>query len=129
MRRLATALGVLSIGLGLVSGCSEDDDTLPPADEEVKIQTERFFPSEVTILPGRRVRWVNTLPKSADNVRTVTSGAPGSPDGLFDATLQGYDPGEPVGDSFVFIFQEGGEYPYFSTRPGEAPFTGKVIVE
>jgi plastocyanin len=115
--------------IGPVLGCGEEDTTLPPADEEVKIQTDRFFPNEVTILPGRRVRWVNTLPKSADNVRTVTSGVPGSPDSLFDATLQGYDAGEPVGDSFLFVFEEVGEYPYYSTRPGLAPFTGTVIVQ
>jgi plastocyanin len=128
MSRRLLILG-LALAASSIAGCGEEED-LPPADVVVKIEEERFFEKEVSILPGDSVLWVNMLlPRSPANVRTVTAGTPEAPHPeIFDATLQGHGSDERYGEYFLYVFEEAGEYPYFSTRPGAAPFTGKVIV-
>jgi plastocyanin len=95
----------------------------------IEIQTAQFFPREVHSMPGRPVRWVNRLSRSAQNERTVTSGTgPDDPDAgaLFDELVVGFAEGEE--DDFVFRFDEPGEYPYFSRLPSGEEFTGTVTV-
>jgi len=123
--RFALALGVLVLG----TSCG-DDSTKVDADVEVRIERARFFPNEVSISPGAKVRWVNVLPRSAENERTVTSGTKDDPDAgsLFDVTLKGYASGEPEGETFVFEFDEPAVYHYFSRLPTGEEFTGTVTV-
>jgi plastocyanin len=131
MTRTSTAflLGGAGIVLLLAAGCGSD--TAPKADAEVRIQTARFFPDPVEIRPGDTVRWVNTLSRSTENRRTVTSGTgPNDPQAgaAFDDTLQGYPPGSAEGQSVIHEFDDPGTYPYFSRIPQGAEFSGTIVV-
>lgn len=116
-----------SLGSSLATGCG-DDEKLPEAEVEVEVRPTDFFPDSVSIGAGGRVLWVNRQPKGI--VRSVTSGT-GSSDStagmLFDQELDGFDKGEKFGDTFVFQFDDPGEYPYFNRIDGE--FRGIVIVD
>jgi plastocyanin len=71
-----------------------------PGGKEVRIAIENFVfaPSEITIAPGTKVTWVNKdeAPHTATSVdKKFNSG------------------GLDTGDTFTFVFNEKGEYPYF----------------
>ena len=110
------------------------DTNFPKADHEVRIEDGRFFPKDPDIQRGDSVRWVNFLPRSPNDdadVRTVTSGTPQdstSAGALFDAVLKGHEVGEVEGDDFIWIFNDPGEFPYFSRFPEGAELTGTVVV-
>jgi plastocyanin len=77
-----------------------------PAEETVAIQLFQFKPSPVVVKAGAKVTWTNR-----DQIEhTVTSGAPATKDGRFDATLDG------SGATFSTTFSERGTYPYFCNR-------------
>lgn len=121
---------VLVVVSGLAA-CGDEKGTLPLADVEVRIETGRFFPKDLDLRPGNTVRWVNILPRSPENIRTVTSGAPeDSVTGtLFDSgDLQGRESGEVEGDDFIFKFTERGTYPFFSRYPAGNELRGTVLV-
>lgn len=125
MTKLAMALLAVAC-LPLAAGCGNDS---PGADHEIRIETARFFPKDPDLRPGETVRWYNTLPKSAENVRTVTSGTgPDDPDAgkLFDVTLQGYE-GKNF-DDFTYKFTDRGTYPYFTRLPQGGEYGGTVTV-
>lgn len=123
-------MGLFAAGM-LLPGCGGNDN-FPKATQEIQIQDGRFFPASPAIPAGSTVRWVNTLPRSAENVRTVTSGTPDdttSWGGLFDVTLEGRAPGETEGDDFIYRFDERGSYPYFSRYPDPPQLMGTVVVQ
>lgn len=98
-------------------------------DEEVVIPANAFDPAnadnaydplEITIPAGTTVRWVNQ-----DSVaHTVTSGesdgTTGEADGIFDSGFL------EEGDTFVYTFDEVGEFPYYCTP--HPWMSGRVIV-
>jgi plastocyanin len=75
-----------------------------------------FAPTSVAVPVGATVTWTNQ-----DVVgHTVTSGAPGDPDGLFDEPLGA------EGDTATVTFEEPGTYGYFcEVHPN---MTGEVVV-
>ncbi|MCA9558319.1 MAG: cupredoxin domain-containing protein [Myxococcales bacterium] len=75
----------------------------PPPPVEVAIENFDMNPNVVEISVGTTVRWTNL----DANVHTVTSGAPGAADGIFDSgnLLQG--------ETFEFTFLAPGVYTYF----------------
>jgi plastocyanin len=122
-------LGTLLVAGLLAPGC--DNTEFPEANEEVRIEEGRFFPVPVEVSAGGTVRWVNILPRSAENVRTVTSGSPedsAAAGALFDVTLEGRDTGEVEGDAFTYRFNERGTFAYFSRNPETPVLKGTVIV-
>ena len=119
-------------GLALLLGttaCSED--SAPRVDAEIDVRRTAFFPAQVFIKPGARVRWVNVV-EPVEGPRTVTSGSgPGDPDAgmLFDVTLQPRSSGQASGEEYVRRFEEPGNYLYFSRLPQGEEFTGVVVVQ
>lgn len=75
-------------------------------DSDVTIKTFQFRPTPLEVTPGTRVTWINT----DDITHTVTSGAPESRDGHFNAPLPG------KGAVFSFPFTKAGTYTYFCDR-------------
>lgn len=125
--RLVSGLVLAMVVLSLA--CSST--TEPQVAATVRVETARFFPDQVEVSPGAQVRWYNFLAQGAGTDRTVTSGTgPGDENAgdLFDEVLGGYAQGQPEGDSFIYEFNEPGEYKYFSRLPGGAEFFGTVVV-
>ena len=80
------------------------------------VNNECFIPATVSISAGETVTWSN----DDSAAHTVTSGAPGAPDGVFDSSLFMAD------TTFSHTFDEVGEYDYFClVHPW---MTGKVTV-
>jgi plastocyanin len=80
------------------------------------IRVFQFQPGALEVRPGTRVTWTN----HDDITHTVTSGAPGSPDGRFDVRLDG------KGMSGGAEFPDRGVYPYFCAR--HTSMRGEVVV-
>ena len=76
----------------------------------------QFQPSALEVRAHTRVTWTN----QDDITHTVTSGAPGSPDGRFDVRLAGQ------GASGSATFSDPGVYRYFCTR--QQSMRGEVVV-
>lgn len=85
-------------------------------DAGVEIKAFQFQPSPVRIAAGDSVRWINR-----DAIEhTVTSGAPGQPDGGFDARL------EEAGQAVTLRFPAAGRFPYYCDR--HRFMTGEIVV-
>ena len=85
----------------------------------LRITTQRnaFGPKAVSLAQGSTVTWQNV-----DSVpHTVTSGAPGQPDGTFDQILQ-------PGDSFSYTFAALGNFPYFCRYHFAMGMVGSVTI-
>jgi plastocyanin len=114
---LASAVIVATaVFLGMVAGCSNHitgpsydrstGPTLSPGINQVWIENMAFNPGDLTVTPGTKVMWVNH-----DNVvHTVTSGIPGSPDGLFDSG--DLNPG----DQYQHTFTTAGTFHYYCQK-------------
>jgi len=77
-----------------------------PSDAAIEVRTFQFRDQAVETPVGTRVVWTNQ-----DQIEhTVTSGAPDSTDGVFNAKLAG------PGASFSFTFTKAGTYRYFCDR-------------
>ena len=80
----------------------------PPgrAQQGIGVQLFQFRPGELQVRSGTRLTWTN----HDDIAHTVTSGAPGAPDGRFDLPLPG------KGTTGAVTIAEPGVYPYFCRR-------------
>jgi manganese oxidase len=104
---------VIMLILAGMTGCKKSDSgsnptssTPPPAAANtVTMQNTAFSPAAMTVAAGTTVTWTNN-----DNMaHTVTSGAPGAPDGMFDSgTLA-------AGGTFHFTFATKGTFQYYCT--------------
>jgi plastocyanin len=91
-----------------------------------------FSPNTVNISPGDTVTWVWD-----GGPHTVTSGAPGAPDGTFCSLPAGQTPSASAcnstsyaqnqGASYSYTFPSSGTFPYYCTVHG-AMMTGTVVV-
>jgi plastocyanin len=78
----------------------------PPSDAAVEIRTFQYREKVMEIPLGTRVVWTNR-----DQIEhTITSGAPDSTDGVFNAKLAG------PGATFSYPFTKAGTYRYFCDR-------------
>jgi plastocyanin len=68
----------------------------------VDANSDFYMPGTVTISVGDTVIW------NVHGTHTITSGADGMSDGLFDSGLQ-------TGGTFSYTFTQAGDYPYFCT--------------
>jgi len=115
--------------LALSFSCGSDNG--PRVDTRIRVERFRFFPNQVDVRPGTRVRWVNVERRANDATFSVTSGTgPDDPEAgaLFDRTLLGAPQGEPEGDDFIYKFDERGTFFYFSRLPEGGEFMGRVTV-
>ena len=106
----------LGIGTGLVLALG----IVGPASSETgvtaTIRVFQFQPGTLEVRAGSRVTWMN----EDDITHTVTSGAPGRPDGRFDIELSG------KGMRGSALLSEPGAYPYFCGR--HPSMRGEVLV-
>ena len=111
----------------LASGCSDDNGASevvqPPTNSGnkmyiVAIQNYLFSPAGLNIAVGDTVRWDNI----SMTTHTTTSGTPGNPSGVWDSGDM------KNGESFIFVFENAGEYPYYCKYYGEAGMTGLITV-
>jgi plastocyanin len=82
------------------------------------MQNTAFSPASKTITAGTTLTWTNMDPFN----HTVTSGAPGSPDGKFDSGNIGSN------GTYSHKFDTAGTYNYYCKIHGSA-MTGTVIVQ
>ena len=83
----------------------------------VTVRGQAFVPQALEVAGGTTVRWTNQ-----DNVaHTTTTGKPGTPDGKWDARLDG------PGGTFEFTFAQAGTYTYFCSI--HTSMTGTVTVK
>jgi plastocyanin len=80
------------------------------------IRVFQFQPGVLEVPAGSRVTWRN----EDDILHTVTSGAPGSPDGRFDLQLAGQ------GAQSGALFAARGAYPYYCAR--HPSMRGEIVV-
>ena len=109
-RRLVAAIAIL--GLGTASPALSQAGAVASA----AIRVFQFQPGALEIRAGTRVTWTN----QDDIMHTVTSGAPGNPDGWFDVRLGG------KGVSGSAVFADPGVYPYFCAR--HTSMRGEIVV-
>ncbi len=83
----------------------------------VEVFNAFYEPFSVTINPGDTVTWHWNTPE-----HSVTSGTPGSPDGLFDSGIKS-------SGSFSFTFRNEGLYNYYCIPHGFMGMIGSVHVE
>lgn len=103
-----------------IGGCKKDDTTTnpqTPAANEVLMQSNTFSPATMTVTAGTTVTWTN---KDSYN-HTVTSGAPGTPDGKFDSGNIG------ANGTFSFKFDTKGTYAYYCKI--HSMMIGTIIVQ
>jgi plastocyanin len=109
-------LVTLTPALGLLLGAAGPALSQAGAAATAAIRVFQFQPGALEVRPGARVTWTNY----DDITHTVTSGAPGSPDGRFDVRLNG------KGVSGAAVFADAGVYPYFCAR--HPSMRGEVVV-
>jgi plastocyanin len=101
---------------GEVEGSDLEGDEGATGAAEVEARNIAFEPAQLTVAVGTTVTWTN-----ADVVRhTVTSGAPGEPDGTFDEPLA-------AEGSASVTFDEPGTFVYHCDL--HRNMTGEVVVE
>jgi plastocyanin len=111
-RRLVRAGAALLLAVGVVGPALSEGG----AGARVAIRVFQFQPGAVEVRAGAPVTWTN----QDDITHTVTSGAPGSPDGRFDVRLAG------KGASGTTTFSGPGRHPYFCAR--HPSMRGEVVV-
>lgn len=92
--------------------------TSTPPTNEIWMQNTTFNPKTKTISKGTEITWVN---KDSFN-HTVTSGTPGSPNGLFDSGVIG------SGGIYKHTFNSTGTFNYYCSIHQDI-MTGTVIVQ
>ncbi len=105
-----------TLALGLLLGTTGSALSQADAVASVAIRVFQFQPGALEVRAGTRVTWIN----HDDITHTVTSGAPGSPDGRFDVRLDG------KGVSGSAAFSDRRVYPYFCAR--HPSMRGEVVV-
>jgi plastocyanin len=112
-RRLVGAGATLVLALGIAGPALSQSAA---AGASAAIRVFQFQPGALEVRAGTRVTWTN----QDDITHTVTSGAPGSPDGRFDVRLAG------KAASGSATFSDPGVYPYFCAR--HPSMRGEVVV-
>ena len=111
-RRLVGAGAALVLAMGVAGPALSQSG----GGASAAIHVFQFQPGALEVRAGTRVTWTNR----DDISHTVTSGAPGGPDGRFDVRLTG------KGASGGATFSDPGVYPYFCTR--HPSMRGEVVV-
>jgi plastocyanin len=111
-QRLLGAIAALGVALGTAGPALSQAGAVASA----AVRVFQFQPGALEIRAGTQVTWTN----QDDITHTVTSGAPGSPDGRFDVRLGG------KGVSGSAVFPDPGVYPYFCAR--HPSMRGEVVV-
>lgn len=117
-----TILVVVLILIAGITGCYKSDygtnDSGTPGQNEVWMQNISFKPASITVSVGTTIKWTN----KDNTIHTVTSGTPGSPDGLFDSGNLSN------GGTFSFTFNTKGTFQYYC-KPHQSSMKGTVVVQ
>lgn len=117
-----TTLGLVLILTAGITGCYKSDygtnDSGMPGQNEVWMQNISFKPATITVSVGTTIKWTN----KDNTIHTVTSGSPGSPDGLFDSGNLS------SGGTFTYTFNTKGTFQYYC-RPHQSSMKGTVVVQ
>lgn len=108
---------------GIVTATPGPGPTVVPTvvpNDRIRMNNGQFRPPQRTVSAGTTVFWVNNEPQGG-NIYTVTSGQPGTPNGVFNS-------GNILpGGTFQFTFTVPGTYSYFSeTDPN---MVGEIVVQ
>jgi len=112
---------------GIFNGCKSNSTSPygvsgggsnPPPNNQILLQNTFYNPGTKTISKGTMLTWVNKDPYT----HTVTSGYPGSPDGVFDSGNMG------SGASFSHTFNTSGTFKYYCRIHGSI-MTGTITVQ
>ena len=128
MNSLSPSVLITGIILLFVLGCSKNDyySTAPTTSTPVQnssgnavtTQNDAFNPKSLTVAMGTTVTWTNN-----DNIaHTVTSGVPGTPDGIFNSGNMG------KGQTFSYMFNSKGTFKYYCSVHPDI-MTGTVTVQ
>ncbi|MDF1611636.1 cupredoxin domain-containing protein [Stygiobacter electus] len=114
-------LVVLILAIGM-TGCYKNDygtdNSGTPIQNEVWLQNISFNPATINVSVGAKVTWTN----KDNTIHTVTSGTPGSPNGIFDSGDIG------KGGTFTYTFNTKGTFNYYC-KPHSSSMRGTVIVQ
>jgi len=104
----------------VVPGCSEHQDPMQPSDNgdvmEIELRNFEFVPSDVTITPGKTVRWRNTTA----TFHTVT------PDSHTE--WQEWQTAA-MGETFEVKFDHAGTFQYYCVPHQALGMTGRIVVQ
>ena len=106
------------------SGCNKDDSYSTntntggtPGANEVFLQSISYSPSTKTVSVGTTIKWIDKV----NVTHTVTSGMPGSPDGVFNS-------GDlTINREFSHTFTQTGTFHYYCMH--HAGMTGTIVVQ
>ena len=123
---LSGAVLTLLIAGVIFNGCKSDSTspyggsggTSNPPSNQIFMQNMSFSPATKTISKGTMLTWVN----KDSFAHTVTSGTPGSPDGVFDSGNMG------SGASFNHTFSTSGTFKYYCRIHGSL-MVGTITVQ
>jgi plastocyanin len=107
------ALIIFVAFISIIPGCSNDyssnsygndnNNNNTPGANDVFVQSNAFSPANKTIVVGTTIKWTNY----DGYAHTVTSGAPGTPSGLFDSgNIES-------NGTFSYTFDQEGTFNYF----------------
>jgi plastocyanin len=105
-----------------VSPRHDGADHAVAATAAVTVEDFAYSPARLEVPAGSTITWTN-----ADGfAHTVTSGAPGAPDGAFDGPLGRPDQHDAAGTTVSATLDEPGTYPYFCDL--HPSMTGTIVV-
>ena len=102
MRLIGPALLLSVVAVACASSPTNAPATGAVSSGSISAKGFAFTPAQLSVNNGARVTWTN----EDSAAHTVTSGAPGSPSGKFDAQIDG-------GKTFSFTFADAGTYEFF----------------
>ncbi|MDP4115116.1 MAG: plastocyanin/azurin family copper-binding protein [Bacteroidota bacterium] len=119
---IINSLFVISLIFTLSLGCKKDSSPTnsgySSSPNEILMQSSSFSPSSKTITSGTTITWTN----KDGYAHTVTSGVPGTPDGVFDSGNMN------AGGTYSFKFSKTGTYKYYCRIHGSM-MTGVITVQ
>ena len=118
---LAVVGAFIGMGCGMLASCGDNEAISSGSGSQsnvILVDNNRYDPVGKTVSVGTTVEWR----WQGDIGHSVTSGAPGNPDGTFDSGIQS-------SGSFSHTFASEGTFPYYCRMHGaSASMTGTITV-
>jgi nitrite reductase (NO-forming) len=104
------------VGADEATGGDESDDAVVATEVVIPVgafdpanAANAYDPLDLTVTVGTTVRWTNNDAIAHTVTSGISDGSVGTADGIFDSSFLN------DGDTFVYTFEEVGEFPYFCT--------------